>query len=153
MLFIRENKKVYCIRLIVNAAINELAKQAGTCMNGLRSTIGLYGFRELSMPIRHANKTWHYPLWEEVKFIDRYPHCYSRRVKKVTRTRLHHNNINRDSGIEIPEAWMPTIRQLSSRPLPQWIAEETGLPTMPWIEIHQRWARFVIHQSLTTTVV
>ena len=61
---------------------------------------------------------------------------------------------------EIPEAWMPTIRQLSSRPLPQGIAEETIppppppiMPTMPWIETHQRWARFAIHQSLTTTVV
>ena len=26
-------------------------------------------------------------------------------------------------------------------------------PTMLWIEAHQPWARFVIHQSLTTTVV
>ena len=25
--------------------------------------------------------------------------------------RLHPNNINRDSGIEIHEAWMPTIKQ------------------------------------------
>ena len=26
-----------------------------------------------------------------------------------------HNNINRDSGIEIPEAWIPTIRKHNSR--------------------------------------
>ena len=25
--------------------------------------------------------------------------------------RLHPNSINRDSGIEIPEAWMPTIKK------------------------------------------
>ena len=62
--------------------------------------------------------------------MDRYPHWYSRRVKEVTRTRHHHNNINNDSGIEIPEAWMPTIRRLSSRPLPQLIAEET-VPSTP----------------------
>ena len=37
--------------------------------------------------------------------------------------RLYPNNINRDSGIEIPEAWMPTIRQHDIRPLPQWTAE------------------------------
>ena len=53
---------VYCIRLIVNAAIYALAKQAGACMNGLRSTIGLYGFRELSRfwinSAVSANKTW-----------------------------------------------------------------------------------------------
>ena len=57
--------------------------------------------------------------------VIRYPHWYSRRVKEVTRTRLHHNNINRDSGIEFPDAWMLTIRQVSSRPLPQRTAEET----------------------------
>ena len=27
------------------------------------------------------------------------------------------------------------------------------MPTMPWIETHQPWARFVIHQSLTIMVV
>ena len=63
----------------------------------------------------HANKTsdlrpkiWQYPLW--VKFIHRDPHWYCRRTKEVIYIRLHPNNINRDSGIEIPEAWMPTIR-------------------------------------------
>ena len=48
-----------------------------------------------------------------------FPHWYSRRVKKAIHIRLHPNNINRDSGIEIPEACMPTIRQQDKRPLPQ----------------------------------
>jgi len=47
----------------------------------------------------HANKTGHYPPWDEVKFIDRDPHWYSRRVKEDIHIRLHHNNINRDSGL------------------------------------------------------
>jgi len=50
----------------------------------------------------HANETGHLPIWKEVKFIDRFPHWYT-------------NNINRDSGIEIPEAWIPTIRKHDSR--------------------------------------
>ena len=29
----------------------------------------------------HSNATGHYPLWDEVKFIDRDPHWYTRRVK------------------------------------------------------------------------
>ena len=33
--------------------------------------------------------------------------------------RLYPNNINRHSAIEIPEAWMPTIRQYDNRSLPQ----------------------------------
>ena len=31
----------------------------------------------------YANTTGHYPLWEEVKFIDEDPHWYSRRVKRL----------------------------------------------------------------------
>ena len=50
----------------------------------------------------HAHNTGHYPLWDEVKFIDRDPHWYTRRVKEAIHIRLHPNNINRDSGIEIP---------------------------------------------------
>ena len=63
----------------------------------------------------HANETGHLPIWEEVKFIDHDPHWYTRRVKEAIHIRLHPNNINRDSGMEIPEAWIPTIRKHNSR--------------------------------------
>ena len=62
----------------------------------------------------HANEMGHLPIWKEVKFIDRDPHWYTRRVKEAIHIRLHPNNINRDSGIEIPEAWIPTIRKHNS---------------------------------------
>ena len=52
----------------------------------------------------HTNKTGHYLIWNEVKLIDRDPHWYTRRVKETIHMRLHPNDINRDSGIEIPEA-------------------------------------------------
>ena len=51
----------------------------------------------------------------KVKFTDRYPHWYTRRVKEAIHIRLHPNNINRDSGIDFPEAWMPTVKQHNSR--------------------------------------
>ena len=63
----------------------------------------------------HTNNTGHYPLWNEVKFIDRDPLWYKRRVKEAIHIRLHPNNINRDSGIEIPEAWMPMIKKHNNR--------------------------------------
>ena len=63
----------------------------------------------------HANNTGHNPLWNEVKFIDRDPHWYTRRVKEAIHIRLHPNNINRYSRIEIPEAWMPTIKKHNNR--------------------------------------
>ena len=73
----------------------------------------------------HANETGHLPIWKEVKFIDRDPHWYTRRVKGAIYIRLHPNNINRDSGIEIPEAWIPTIRKHNSRPITKRTCEGT----------------------------
>ena len=74
----------------------------------------------------HANKFGHYPLWDEVKFIDRDPHWFTRRVKEAIHIRLHPNNINRDYGIEIPEGWVPTIKQHNSGSVPQQTREGTG---------------------------
>ena len=60
----------------------------------------------------HAyNYTGYKPLWNEVKFIDHDPYYYTNRVKEAIHIRLHPNNIKRDSGIEIPEAWMPMIKR------------------------------------------
>ena len=73
----------------------------------------------------HSSAPGHYPLLDEVKFIDRDPHWYTRRVKEAIHRRLHPDNINRDNRIEIPEAWVPTIKQHNSRSLPRWTAEGT----------------------------
>ena len=67
----------------------------------------------------HANETGHLPIWNKIKFIDRDPHWYTRRVKEWVKEAIHitlnPNNINRDSGIEIPEAWIPTIKKHNGR--------------------------------------
>ena len=70
---------------------------------------------ETSAVSEHAHNTGHKPLWNEVKFIDRDPYYNTRRVKEAINIRLHSNNINRDSGIEIPEAWIPTIKKHYNR--------------------------------------
>ena len=46
-----------------------------------------------------------------LKFIDRDSHWYTCRFKEAIHIRRHPNNINRDGGIEIPEAWIPTIKK------------------------------------------
>ena len=70
---------------------------------------------ETSAVSEHAHNTGHKPLWSEVKFIDCDPYYYTRKVKETIHIRLHPNNINRDSGIEIPEAWMSTIKNHNNR--------------------------------------
>ena len=61
------------------------------------------------------HNTGHKPLWNEVKFIDRDPYYYTRRVKEAIHIRLHPNNINRDNGIQISEARIPTIKKYNNR--------------------------------------
>ena len=94
-----------------------LAKQEGACKEHDRDIRLSRG--QTSAVSEDANKTGRYPVWDEVKFIDRDPHWYSGRVKEAIQIRLHSNNINWNSGIDIPKACMPTIRQHDNRPLPQ----------------------------------
>jgi len=42
-------------------------------------------------------------------------HWHTRRVKEAIHIRLHPNNINRDTGIEIPEEWLPTIKKHTNK--------------------------------------
>jgi len=70
---------------------------------------------QTSAASEHANETEHLPIWKEVKFIDRGSRWNTRRVKVAIYIRLHPNNINRDRGIEIPEALIPKIKKHNSR--------------------------------------
>ena len=68
-----------------------------------------------SLIIIACHNNWHKPLWNKVKFIDHDPYYDTHRVKEAIRIRLHPNNINGDSGIEIPEALMPMIKKHNNR--------------------------------------
>ena len=70
---------------------------------------------ETSAVSEYAHNTGHKPPWNEVKLIVRDPFYNTHRVKEAIRMRLHPNNINRDSGIEIPEVWMPAIKKHNNR--------------------------------------
>ena len=66
----------------------------------------------------HTNEIGHYLLWGNVKLlIATHTHWYiiHRRVKEAVHIRPHPDNINRDNGIETPEAWMPMIKHHNSR--------------------------------------
>ena len=92
---------------------------------------------ETSAVSKHAHNTGHKPPWNEVNFFDRDPYYYMRRVKEEIHIRLYPNNLNRGNGIEIPEAWMPTIEKTT--------ATEEPCDSGPLRE--QITARIEIHQS------
>ena len=93
---------------------------------------------ETSAISKHAHDTGHKPLWNEVKCIDHDPYYYTRRVKEAIHIRLHPNNINRNSGIEIPEAWMPTIKNTTTgEPCDSGPPREQVTECRARIEMHQ----------------
>ena len=98
---------------LVNAEKSTSGKQEDLCMRESKNTTDdkRLARTQASAVSEQAHKTGHYPFWNEVKFIDRDPHWYTRRVKEAIHIRLHPDNINRDSRIGIPEPWMPTIKK------------------------------------------
>ena len=71
----------------------------------------------------------------------------TRKVKEVIHIRLNPNNINRDSGAEIPEAWMSAKRKdlNQRRTKNQRMPEETM--------VHGNNSRIEMHQSQQTTMI
>ena len=130
-LILRDNFLFFWCRFcrFPNVAKSILERREDLCMNGLRNTIETYGLPVLRpQPFQNMLKSSDIIRyrWDEVKFIDRDPHWYTRRVKEAFHIRLHSNNINRDSGIEIPEGWIATIKQHNSQSVPQRTREGTA---------------------------
>lgn len=72
---------------------------------------------------------------------------YTRKVKEAIYIRLDPNNINRDNGAEIPEAWMPIIRrhQNQRRTKNQRTPEEAM--------VHGNNSQIEMHRSQQTTMI
>ena len=64
-----------------------------------------------------------------------------RRVKEAIHVRIHPNNINKDSGIEIPEAWMSTTKKKNTT------TGELCNSRLPREQITEWKARIEMHQS------
>ena len=104
------------------------SKQTTKRTNENKSEYSVKGFRLSSSP-------------KEVKFIDRDPHWYSRRLNPY--------DINRDSGMKhgCVRSDITTANRYH-RPL----RERFPPLIIPRIETRQPWVRFVIHQPLATTL-
>ena len=85
----------------------------------------------------------------------RQPYWYTRKVKEAIHIRLNPNNIDRDNGAEIPEAWMPTVRKHQSqrRKANQRTPEETMVHgNNSRIKMHQLQQTIMIHNAVTIPV-
>ena len=86
----------------------------------------------------HAHKTGHYPLWNEVKFIDRDPHWYTRRVKEAVHIRLH--TLITSTGIaelKFPKRGCPRSRNTTGKRYNNGPLRKQLLARTVSIEMHQ----------------
>ncbi|XP_041460800.1 uncharacterized protein LOC121411955 [Lytechinus variegatus] len=90
--------------------IGETGRPVGERMKEHRRDVRLRR-TDSSAVAEHAWDSDHPPNWDEVSCIANDKHWYTRRIKEAIQIRLHPSNINRDSGIEIPDEWLPTIRR------------------------------------------
>ncbi|XP_071505303.1 uncharacterized protein [Diadema antillarum] len=93
--------------------IGKTGRPVGERMHEHRRDVRL-GRTESSAVAEHAWSSEHHPNWEKVSCIAQDKHWYTRRVKEAIHIRLHPNNINRDSGIDIPDEWLSAIRRHST---------------------------------------
>ncbi|XP_071476058.1 uncharacterized protein [Diadema antillarum] len=66
------------------------------------------------IPCSTCDKVYIGETGRPVSYIAQDKHWYTRRVKEAIHIRLHPNNINRDSGIDIPDEWLSAIRRHST---------------------------------------
>ena len=97
----------------------------------------------------HLNEMGHIPIWSKVKFIDYDPHCNTRRVKEAIHIKLNPGSINRDSGIDIPQAWIPKIKQHNSRLMRTYEGTHLTAGIIMRIEMHQ-YKRINVLQSTSS---
>ncbi|XP_072179174.1 uncharacterized protein [Diadema setosum] len=93
--------------------IGETGRPVGERMHEHRRRNVRLGRTESSAVAEHAWSSEHHPNWK-VSCIAQDKHWYTRRVKEAIHIRLHPNNINRDSGIDIPDEWISAIRRHST---------------------------------------
>jgi len=60
----------------------------------------------------HAFHTKHHIGIEDATIIAKEDHYFKRRLREALQIQRHHNNLNRDGGLEVSKNWLPTLSQL-----------------------------------------
>jgi predicted GIY-YIG superfamily endonuclease len=59
----------------------------------------------------HSIKTRHHVRLEDTKILAKENHLFKRRIREAIEIRKHPSNLNRDSGLELSENWLPLFHK------------------------------------------
>ena len=62
----------------------------------------------------HYHHTGHHLCIEDTKFIAKIDHYEKRKIWEALEIELQKNNLNRDDGMQISEAWKPVLNKIKS---------------------------------------
>ncbi|KAJ4433104.1 hypothetical protein ANN_15361 [Periplaneta americana] len=61
---------------------------------------------------QHSIEKEHKILFDHTKVINKSSHYWDRTIKEAIEIKLEKNNFNRDSGLQLSQAWTPALDQL-----------------------------------------
>ncbi|KAJ4427602.1 hypothetical protein ANN_25250 [Periplaneta americana] len=87
-----------------------------TCPNSCgihehKRNLRLY-YPEKSAVAQHSIEKEHKILFDHTKVINKSSHYWDRTIKEAIEIKLEKNNFNRDSGLQLSQAWTPALDQL-----------------------------------------
>ncbi|KAJ4436587.1 hypothetical protein ANN_16620 [Periplaneta americana] len=86
-------------------------------------------YPEKSAVAQHSIEKEHKILFDHTKVINKSSHYWDRTIKEAIEIKLEKNNFNRDSGLQLSQAWTPALDQL--RPSYNQGHEDHGPRTAP----------------------
>ncbi|KAJ4443243.1 hypothetical protein ANN_04911 [Periplaneta americana] len=69
-------------------------------------------YPEKSAVAQHSIEKEHKILFDHTKVINKSSHYWDRTIKEAIEIKLEKNNFNRDSGLQLSQAWTPALDQL-----------------------------------------
>ncbi|KAJ4431302.1 hypothetical protein ANN_19899 [Periplaneta americana] len=69
-------------------------------------------YPEKSAMAQHSIEKEHKILFDHTKVINKSSHYWDRTIKEAIEIKLERNNFNRDSGLQLSQAWTPALDQL-----------------------------------------
>ncbi|KAJ4434821.1 hypothetical protein ANN_23392 [Periplaneta americana] len=76
-----------------------------------KRSLRLY-YPEKSAVAQHSIEKEHKILFDHTKVINKSSHYWDRTIKEAIEIKLEKNNFNRDSGLQLSQAWTPALDQL-----------------------------------------
>ena len=56
---------------------------------------------------------------EDSKVLEKIPHYYKRKIREALEIERFDNNVNRDDGLKLKEAWKPVVHHIKTNQPPQ----------------------------------